>query len=81
MGMSIIMSTRGVGLLPAYTQNFSPASVTSRPLKGLRQLLICLGYRKGTSLLSWKLLLSRLTSWSLSVSKTPDKTPRETLHK
>src|SRR5712692_7914705 len=34
MGMSLIASTRGVGLLPAYAQNFLPSSVTSRPLKG-----------------------------------------------
>ncbi|HZZ16145.1 MAG TPA: LysR family transcriptional regulator, partial [Candidatus Sulfotelmatobacter sp.] len=34
MGISLIISTRGVGLLPAYTQNFLPSSVTSRPLKG-----------------------------------------------
>src|SRR6202162_37653 len=32
MGMSLIASTRGVGLLPAYAQNFLPSSVTSRPL-------------------------------------------------
>ena len=32
MGMSLIASTGGVGLLPAYAQNFLPASVTSRPL-------------------------------------------------
>src|SRR5580700_3681518 len=34
MGLSLIVSTRGVGLLPAYAQNFLPSSVTSRPLKG-----------------------------------------------
>jgi LysR family hca operon transcriptional activator len=34
MGISLIMPTRGVGLLPAYAQNFLPASVTNRPLKG-----------------------------------------------
>jgi LysR family hca operon transcriptional activator len=34
MGMSLIASTGGVGLLPAYAQNFLPSSVTSRPLKG-----------------------------------------------
>src|SRR5260221_5938515 len=33
MGMSLIASTGGVGLLPAYPQNFLPSSVTSRPLK------------------------------------------------
>ncbi len=30
MGMSLIASTGGVGLLPAYAQNFLPRSVTSR---------------------------------------------------
>jgi LysR family hca operon transcriptional activator len=34
MGMSLIASTRGVGLLPAYAQNFLTPSVTSRPLQG-----------------------------------------------
>jgi LysR family transcriptional regulator, hca operon transcriptional activator len=34
MGISLIISTRGVGLLPAYARNFLPRSVTSRPLKG-----------------------------------------------
>jgi len=34
MAMSLIASTRGVALLPAYVQNFLPSSVTSRPLKG-----------------------------------------------
>src|SRR6202046_2466665 len=30
MGMSLIASTRGVGLLPAYALNFLPSSITSR---------------------------------------------------
>ena len=34
MGISLIASTRGLGLLPAYAQNFLPRSVTSRPLQG-----------------------------------------------
>jgi LysR family hca operon transcriptional activator len=34
MAMSLIASTRGVALLPAYAENFLPSSVTSRPLKG-----------------------------------------------
>ena len=34
IGMSLIASTRGVGLLPDYAQTFLPSSVTSRPLKG-----------------------------------------------
>src|SRR5258707_3159367 len=47
MGLSLIVSTRGVGLLPAYTQNFLPSSVTSRPLKGDTPTVdLVLGYRK-----------------------------------
>src|SRR6202011_1051378 len=35
MGVSLIASTGGIGLLPAYAQNFlTSPSVTSRPLKG-----------------------------------------------
>jgi LysR family hca operon transcriptional activator len=34
MAMSLIKSTRGVALLPAYAENFLPGSITSRPLKG-----------------------------------------------
>src|SRR5882757_3687517 len=47
MGMSLIASTRGVGLLPAYAQNFLASSVTSRPLKGDAPTVdLVLGYRK-----------------------------------
>ena len=66
MGISLIMSTRGVGLLPAYAQNFLPASVTSRPLKGdVPTVDLVLGYRKSNQSPILKLLLSRVTSWSL----------------
>ncbi|MEJ0039510.1 MAG: LysR family transcriptional regulator [Gammaproteobacteria bacterium] len=34
MAMSLVASTRGVALLPAYAQNFLPWSVISRPLTG-----------------------------------------------
>jgi LysR family hca operon transcriptional activator len=34
MAMSLVASTRGVTLLPAYAENFLPWSVTSRPLSG-----------------------------------------------
>ena len=34
MAISLIASTRGVALLPAYAEKFLPWSVTSRPLKG-----------------------------------------------
>jgi LysR family hca operon transcriptional activator len=61
MGMSLIASTRGVGLLPAYAQNFLPSSVTSRPLKGETPTVeLVLGYKKSNKSPILKLLLSRL---------------------
>jgi len=61
MGMSLIASTRGVGLLPAYAQNFLPSSVTSRPLKGDAPTVdLVLGYKKSNQSPILKLLLSRL---------------------
>jgi LysR family hca operon transcriptional activator len=61
MGMSLIASTGGVGLLPAYAQNFLPSSVTSRPLKGDTPTIdLVLGYKKSNPSPILKLLLSRL---------------------
>jgi LysR family transcriptional regulator, hca operon transcriptional activator len=70
MGMSLIASTRGVGLLPAYAQNFLPSSVTSRPLKGdVPTVDLVLGYRKSNQSPILKLLLSRLDELVARVSK------------
>jgi len=72
MGISLIMSTRGVGLLPAYTQNFLPASVTSRPVKGDTPTVdLVLGYKKSNQSPILKLLLSRLDEL---VARTSNKT-------
>jgi LysR family hca operon transcriptional activator len=70
MGISLIMSTRGVGLLPAYAQNFLPSSVTSRPLKGDTPTVdLVLGYKKSNRSPILKLLLSRLDELVARVSK------------
>jgi LysR family transcriptional regulator, hca operon transcriptional activator len=70
MGMSLIASTRGVGLLPAYAQNFLPSSVTSRPLKGDAPTIdLVLGYRKSNQSPILKLLLSRIDELVAHVSK------------
>jgi len=70
MGISLIMSTRGVGLLPAYVQNFLPSSVTSRPLKGESPTVdLVLGYKKSNESPILKLLLSRLDELVERVSK------------
>jgi LysR family hca operon transcriptional activator len=61
MGMSLIASAGGVGLLPAYTQNFLPSSITSRPLKGAAPTVdLVLGYKKSNQSPILKLLLSRV---------------------
>jgi LysR family hca operon transcriptional activator len=61
MGISLIISTGGVGLLPAYAQDFLPSSVTSRPLKGDTPTVdLVLGYKKSNQSPILKLLLSRL---------------------
>jgi LysR family transcriptional regulator, hca operon transcriptional activator len=70
MGISLIMSTRGVGVLPAYAQNFFPSSVTSRPLKGESPTVdLVLGYKKSNESPILKLLLSRLDELVERVSK------------
>jgi LysR family transcriptional regulator, hca operon transcriptional activator len=70
MGMSLIASTRGVGLLPAYAQNFLPRSITSRPLKGDAPAVeLVLGYKKSNESPILKLLLSKLDDLIARVSK------------
>ena len=72
MGISLITSTRGVGLLPAYVQNFLPSSVTSRPLKGDTPTVeLVLGYKKSNESPALKLLLSRLDELVARVSTNP----------
>ncbi len=70
MGMSLIASTRGVGLLPAYAQNFLASSLTSRPLKGDTPTVdLVFGYKKSNKSPILKLLLSRLDELVARVSK------------
>jgi LysR family hca operon transcriptional activator len=75
MGMSLIASTGGVGLLPAYAENFLPSSVTSRPLKGAAPTVeLVLGYKKSNQSPVLQLLLSRLEELIARVSGRSDKT-------
>ena len=70
MAMSLIASTGGVGLLPAYAQNFLLSSVTSRPIKGDTPTIeLVLGYKKSNESPILKLLLSRLDELVARVSK------------
>jgi LysR family transcriptional regulator, hca operon transcriptional activator len=70
MAMSLIASTGGIGLLPAYAQNFLLSSVTTRPLKGDTPTVdLVLGYKKSNQSPILKLLLSRLDELVARVSK------------
>jgi LysR family hca operon transcriptional activator len=70
MGVSLVASTGGVALLPAYAQNFLTRSVTSRPLKGDAPTVeLVLGYKKSNESPILKLLLSRLDELVARVAK------------
>ena len=50
MAMSLVASTRGVALLPAYVRNFMPWSVTSRPIVGDSPTIdLVIGYNKANA--------------------------------
>ena len=70
MAMSLIASTRGVALLPAYAKNFLPWSVTSRPLEGEAPTIdLVIGYNKANVSPTLKLFLSRLDALTDRVSR------------
>jgi LysR family hca operon transcriptional activator len=70
MGMSLIASTHGWGLLPAYAENFLPRSLTSRPLQGdVPTIELVVGYNKENHSPILKLLLSRLDELVATVSR------------
>jgi LysR family hca operon transcriptional activator len=61
MAMSLVASTRGVALLPAYAKNFLPWSVISRPLTGdSPKVGLVIGYSTHNTSPTLKLFLSRI---------------------
>jgi LysR family hca operon transcriptional activator len=61
MAMSLVASTRGLALMPAYAKNLLPWSVVSRPLEGEAPTIdLAVGYHKANSSTVLKLFLSRL---------------------
>ena len=59
--MSLIPSTRGVALLPAYARTFLPRSVTTRPLRDFTPKIdLSVGYRRANASPILKLFLSRV---------------------
>jgi LysR family hca operon transcriptional activator len=59
--MSLVASTRGLALMPAYARNLLPASVVSRPLEGEAPTIdVAVGYSTSNTSPILKLFLSRL---------------------
>src|SRR5258707_6523244 len=61
MAMSLVASTRGLALMPAYVKKPMPCSVVSRPLEGEAPMIdVAVGYSKSNTSPILKLFLSRL---------------------
>ena len=61
MVMSLVASTRGLALMPAYAENLLPASVVSRPLDGVAPTIeVAIGYSRSNTSPTLQLFLSRL---------------------
>ena len=61
MAISLVASTRGLSLMPAYAKNLLPWSVVSRPLAGdVPTIDLAIGYSKSNTSPTLKLFLSRV---------------------
>ena len=61
MAISLVASTRGLALMPAYAKNLLPWSVVSRPLEGEAPTIdVAVGYSKGNSSPILETFLSRI---------------------
>ena len=70
MAMSLVASTRGVALLPAYARNLLPPSLISRPLQGdVPTIDLVVGYSRTNTSPILKLFLSRTDDLIARVSK------------
>lgn len=71
--MSLIASTKGIALLPAYAKTFLPNSVTTRPLQGITPKIdLSVGYRKANASPILKLFLSRVRELATRVLSSVD---------
>ena len=69
MAMSLVSSTRGLALMPAYAKNLLPWSVVGRPLEGEPPTIdVAVGYSKANTSPILKLFLSRVDALVQRVS-------------
>jgi LysR family hca operon transcriptional activator len=70
MAMSLVASTRGAALLPAYVENFLPRSVVSRPLKGEAPTIdLVIGYHKANTSPILKCFLAKIDDLTARISR------------
>src|SRR6202790_1990661 len=70
MAMSLVASTRGLALMPAYAKNLLPSSVVSRPLEGEAPTIdLAVGYSKANTSPILKLFLSRIDDLTSSKAR------------
>src|SRR5258708_5327127 len=70
MAMSLVASTRGLALMPAYANNLLPRSVVSRPLEGEAPTIdLAVGYSNSNTSPILKLFLSRIEELTDRISR------------
>jgi LysR family hca operon transcriptional activator len=72
MAMSLVASTRGLALMPAYAKNLMPSSVVSRPLEGeAPTIALAVGYSKANTSPILKLFLSSINELRAFMPRGP----------
>jgi LysR family transcriptional regulator, hca operon transcriptional activator len=70
MAMSLVASTHGLALMPAYAKNLLPRSVVSRPLKGEAPTIdLVIGYHKANTSAILRTFLSRIGDLTARISR------------
>jgi LysR family hca operon transcriptional activator len=71
MGISLVASTEGVGLLPRYSQNLLPKTVVSRPIRGAPPTVnLVVGYHEANTSPLLKFVLAKVDDLKARVAKT-----------
>jgi LysR family transcriptional regulator, hca operon transcriptional activator len=71
MAISLVASTRGLALMPAYARNLLPSSVVSRPLEGEAPTIeVAVGYSKSNSSPILRSFLSRIDELTTRISSS-----------
>ena len=71
MAMSLVASTRGLALMPAYAKNLLPSSVISRPLEGEAPTIdLVVGYHKSNTSPILRIFLSRIDELTTRISSS-----------